>query len=141
MPRALSVAPFRDALEVARTATFSISEWDAYDRAKMTEQDARGALVVACAEGEARGLVAGEARAKRDAILRPLARRGLAIDDAAAARLAACTDLGTLDRWFESSVDARTIAEVFASQATFVHGGGRRARRRVTRIDGGAPVA
>ena len=51
----------------------------------------------------------------RDATLRLLARRGLPIDDVAAARLAACAELGTLDRWFGSSVDALTIAEVFAS--------------------------
>ena len=43
----LAEEPFRGALKVARTATFSSAEWDAYERAKMAEQDARGALTVA----------------------------------------------------------------------------------------------
>jgi hypothetical protein len=44
VPPALSEGPFRDALEVTRTATFTPEEWEAYERAKMAEQDARGAL-------------------------------------------------------------------------------------------------
>jgi predicted transposase/invertase (TIGR01784 family) len=43
VPPTLSEAPFRDALEVARTATFEPAEWEAYERAKIAEQDARGA--------------------------------------------------------------------------------------------------
>ena len=56
IPPALSERPFCDALEVARTATFSPEEWEAYERAKMAEQDARGALVVAHQEGLEKGL-------------------------------------------------------------------------------------
>lgn len=63
IPPALSEGPFREALEVARTATFDPSAWEAYERAKMAEQDARGALVVAHEEGREEGreegLVAG----------------------------------------------------------------------------------
>src|SRR5262245_18297532 len=69
VPPALSEGPFRDALEVARRATFSADEWEAYDRAKMAEQDARGALSVARQEGRV--------EEKRNALLRVLARRGL----------------------------------------------------------------
>ena len=46
VPPALSERPFRDALDVARTATFAPEEWETYERAKMVEQDARGALAV-----------------------------------------------------------------------------------------------
>jgi hypothetical protein len=42
--------------EVTRMATFSPEEWEAYERAKMAEQDARGALTVARQEGLAQGL-------------------------------------------------------------------------------------
>ena len=56
VPPALSERPFRDALDVARTATFSPEEWEAYERAKMAEQDARGALAVAHEEGLSEGL-------------------------------------------------------------------------------------
>ena len=37
VPPALADEPFRDALEVARTASFSPEEWEAYERAKMAE--------------------------------------------------------------------------------------------------------
>ncbi|MFN9907022.1 MAG: PD-(D/E)XK nuclease family transposase, partial [bacterium] len=38
VPAALAEAPFREALDVARTASFSAEEWEAYERAKMAEQ-------------------------------------------------------------------------------------------------------
>ena len=60
IPSALADRPFRGALELARIANFTVAEWEAYDRARMAEQDARGALSLArkegLAEGEARGL-------------------------------------------------------------------------------------
>jgi hypothetical protein len=59
VPPALSERPFRDALDVARTATFTPEEWEAYERAKMAEQDARGALAVAHEEGHKSGLTEG----------------------------------------------------------------------------------
>ena len=40
VPPSLSEGPFRDALEVARATSFSAGEWEAYERAKMAEQDA-----------------------------------------------------------------------------------------------------
>src|SRR5882672_3344058 len=46
-PPALSLAPYREAMEVARMAGFSAGELDLYDRAKIAEQDARGALSLA----------------------------------------------------------------------------------------------
>lgn len=56
VPPALSERPYSEALEVARTASFTAQEWDAYDRAKMAEQDARGAAIVAHMEGREDGL-------------------------------------------------------------------------------------
>jgi predicted transposase/invertase (TIGR01784 family) len=56
VPPALRDPPFRGALEVARTANFTAAEWEAYDRAKMAEQDARGALSFAHREGLVEGL-------------------------------------------------------------------------------------
>ena len=134
VPPALSEAPFRDALEVARTATFSPEEWEAYERAKMAEQDARGALSVARQEGKDEGLAEGHrsgraeghksglaeghksglAEGKRDALLRLLARRGLALTEDDRARVAACSDVATLDQWFDNALVARTATEVFS---------------------------
>ncbi len=62
IPPELAEEPFRTALEQSRTARFTPAEWDAYDRAKISEQDARGAISFAERQGEARGEVRGEAR-------------------------------------------------------------------------------
>ena len=47
IPDVLQGAPFREALEVARIANFTPAELERYERAKMAEQDARGALSLA----------------------------------------------------------------------------------------------
>jgi predicted transposase/invertase (TIGR01784 family) len=118
VPPALSEEPFRGALEVARTATFSSDEWEAYERAKMAEQDARGALTVArqegLAEGHRSGLAEGLLEGKRAALLRVLARASLALTDDERARIDACADAATLDRWFDNALGAKTAADVFA---------------------------
>jgi hypothetical protein len=44
VPPSLAQAPFARALEVARSSGSTPEEWEAYDRAKVAEQDARGAL-------------------------------------------------------------------------------------------------
>lgn len=63
VPSPLAAEPYRSALEVARTASFTPGEWDAYDRAKIAEQDARGMLSLAERhgrnEGRAEGLAEG----------------------------------------------------------------------------------
>jgi len=56
IPPELSEEPFRTALEQARTAAFSSAEWDAYDRTKVAEQDARGAISLAVRQGLEQGL-------------------------------------------------------------------------------------
>jgi predicted transposase/invertase (TIGR01784 family) len=62
VPPALSVPPFRDAMEVARMAGFSAGELDVYDRAKIAEQDARGALSLA----ERQGIEKGERKGREE---------------------------------------------------------------------------
>ncbi|WP_437674483.1 Rpn family recombination-promoting nuclease/putative transposase [Sorangium sp. So ce131] len=104
VPPALSEEPFRDALEVARTATFSPEEWDAYERAKMAEQDARGALAVARQEGHTAG--------KAEAILAVLATRGIPADQATRARILGCSDAAVLDRWLARAVTAKAAKDV-----------------------------
>jgi flagellar biosynthesis/type III secretory pathway protein FliH len=137
VPSALAEDPFRGALEVARTATFSPEEWEAYERAKMAEQDARGALAVArqegteeglakghlsglaeglaegLAKGHESGLAAGLAKGKREALLRLLARTGLVLTQKEHERIALCADVATLDRWFDNALAAKAIADVF----------------------------
>jgi len=116
IPSALSAGPFREALEVARTATFTPAEWDAYDRAKMAEQDARGALTVTRAEGkiegEIEGKIEGEITGKRASLLRLLARAGLLPTAEERARIEAYTDAATLDCWIENVLGAKTLVAV-----------------------------
>jgi predicted transposase/invertase (TIGR01784 family) len=114
VPPALSEGPFREALEVARRATFTAREWEAYDRAKMAEQDARGALTLARKEALAEGRVEGIAEGKRDALLLLLSSRGLSLADRELARIAGCVDLALLDRWFKRALVAKTVADVFS---------------------------
>ena len=105
VPPSLADAPFREALEVSRTAGFTSDEWEAYERAKMAEQDARGALAVERQEGRAEG--------KRGTLLRLLGRRGIALSDEDRATITACESAQILDRWCENVLDAKSIREVF----------------------------
>jgi len=66
IPPPLAAEPYRSALEVARTASFTPGEWDAYDRAKIAEQDARGMLSLAERQGEVRGEARGFARGREE---------------------------------------------------------------------------
>ena len=111
VPKALSEGPFRDALEVARTATFEPEEWEAYERAKMAEQDARGALAVAHEEGHKSGLAEGTAKA----ILAVLGARGLAVDEAIRARILGSSDVAMLARWLAQAVSAASAEEAVAT--------------------------
>jgi predicted transposase/invertase (TIGR01784 family) len=122
VPPALAEEPFCEALEVARMATFTPLEWEAYDQAKMAEQDARGALTVARAEGlaegeikgRAEGEIKGEIKGKRETLLRLLTRAGLSISNEERARIESCADPATLDRWLERVLGAKTATDVLA---------------------------
>ncbi|MBI4817438.1 MAG: Rpn family recombination-promoting nuclease/putative transposase [Deltaproteobacteria bacterium] len=55
VPPVLASAPFESALDAARMSAFTDDEWEAYDRAKIAEQDARGMLSLAERTGLAKG--------------------------------------------------------------------------------------
>jgi hypothetical protein len=59
---------------------------------------------------EAKGEVRGEAQA----LLTVLGARGIAIDEAARARVLGCQDRVTLERWIARAATASALAEVFA---------------------------
>lgn len=108
-------------LIVTRTATFTPEEWEAYERAKMAEQDARGALAVAHQEGHAEGhksgLAEGETAGKAAAILAFLAARGISVGAEARARIEACKDGAILDAWIVRAATAASAEEVIAAPA------------------------
>ena len=64
------------------------------------------------AKGEARGEVRGEARGEARSILRLLANRGIAVSDAVREKILACTDIATLDAWFDRAGVVSTAAGV-----------------------------
>ena len=126
IPPELDCEPFREAFEIARMAELSEDEHEAYQQAKMAEQDARGALGLARAEGEAvgeaRGRAAGEAvgeargRAAGEAasLLAVLEARGLAPNEELRCRILATTDLAALERWLRRAVVVDSVDDVFA---------------------------
>jgi hypothetical protein len=118
VPPALSRGPFREALEVARRSTFTAAEWEAYERAKMAEQDERGAISLARQEGHKDGVAEGHrsglVQGKRDTLLRLLARARLTLRDEDRARIAVCEDAATLDRWCENVLGAKAVEEVLS---------------------------
>jgi hypothetical protein len=70
------------------------------------------------ADGEARGRADGEARgavhAKAEALLTVLAARGLGVTDPVRARVLACSDVPTLDRWIARAATAVAVDVVLA---------------------------
>ncbi len=112
IPEALRHPPVVEALEAARTARFTREEWDAYIAAGMAIQNERGALSLAHKEGHKEGHREGAIEAKRDAVLRLLSRAGIALTEAERARIDACNDVATLDRWLENVLGAKSAAEV-----------------------------
>ena len=50
----------------------------------------------------------------RDSLLRLLVRAGLRLTQAEQERIATCTDLATIDRWFDNALAAKTVADVFS---------------------------
>jgi hypothetical protein len=63
-PEALSARPFRDALEAARVASFTVEEWDAYILARIAIQSEQAALAHAERRGRELGHELGERRGK-----------------------------------------------------------------------------
>ena len=68
VPDVLAEPPFVHALDAARTAGFTVEEWDAYIRAGMAIQNERGALSFAQKRGEQIGREQGGKDAYREAI-------------------------------------------------------------------------
>ncbi|WP_437276834.1 hypothetical protein WME90_37115 [Sorangium sp. So ce375] len=65
-------------------------------------------------EGKLAGLREGELKGKRDTLLRLLARAGIALTENESARIHACVDNATLDRWIDNVLGAKTATEVLS---------------------------
>jgi hypothetical protein len=64
------------------------------------------------ARGLEEGLAQGVSRGRAESILRLLAARGVPVDEAARQYILSCTDMATLDRWFDRSLNATTVSAV-----------------------------
>ena len=65
-------------------------------------------------EGIREGIREGEVKGKRDTLLRLLTRAGIALTESESARIQACSDSATLDRWVDNVLGAKTAAEVLS---------------------------
>jgi hypothetical protein len=65
-------------------------------------------------DGLREGKREGELKGKRDALLRLIARAGVPLDEGDRARILACTDGATLDRWLDNVLGAKSGADIFS---------------------------
>ncbi|WP_437522236.1 hypothetical protein WME79_31010 [Sorangium sp. So ce726] len=65
-------------------------------------------------EGELKGMREGKLEGKRDTLLRLLARADIVLTESESARIQACTDIATLDRWIDNVLAAKNAAEVLS---------------------------
>jgi hypothetical protein len=79
---------------------------------KARDEAARAALEAGRKEGREQGRDAGRAAGERRAIRLVLESRGLAIDPDDDARLEACSDFATLERWLTRAAPATRADEV-----------------------------
>ncbi|WP_437286255.1 hypothetical protein [Sorangium sp. So ce406] len=81
---------------------------------KLIDRGMREGELKGMREGELKGMREGELKGKRDTLLRLLARAGLVLTEDERARVQACTDIATLDRWIDNVLGAETAAEVLS---------------------------
>ena len=124
VPADLAPGPYGAALELANQAKLTAAELQAYEKAR---DEIRQVLEIAAArwaeglaEGEikgfARGETAGVVKGKVAAILAVVAARGIPVGHEIRARIEACTDVETLDRWLVRAVTAASAEEIFSEQ-------------------------
>lgn len=63
-------------------------------------------------KGLEKGLRQGLTQARAEYILRTLTARRVHVDEAARQRILSCTDVATLDRWFDRAINATTLGDV-----------------------------
>ncbi|HEX5754120.1 MAG TPA: Rpn family recombination-promoting nuclease/putative transposase [Archangium sp.] len=80
---------------------------------EMIERGVQKGLVRGRQEGRAEGLQQGLS----EAILRILTARGVSVEEGARQRILTCTDMATLDRWFDRALNATTLSDVLDERA------------------------
>ena len=114
VPPDLAAGPYRAALELADKATFTMEELEAYEKVIAEIVQLEELVEAKLAEGRKTGLAEGHRGAKIGALLAVLAARGIPVPDEARARIEACNDAATLDRWISRAATAAALADVFS---------------------------
>jgi predicted transposase YdaD len=69
-------------------------------------------------QGLEQGLEQGRLRERAEGVLRILAARGVPVGEEARQGILACTDMTTLDRWFDRALNATTVSDVLEDMAS-----------------------
>jgi hypothetical protein len=115
VPADLTSGPYGAALELANKATFTAGELEAYEKVRDEIRQVIEFAEGRWAEGKAEGKIEGELKAKRETLLRLIGRVKIALTDTERARIEACLDAETLDRWIDNVFGAKTAAEILTS--------------------------
>jgi predicted transposase/invertase (TIGR01784 family) len=121
LPHDLPQGPVRDALELAKEASFSQTELEAYRKVMDEIQQARDygetkhaeGLAAGHKAGVAEGHKAGVAEGKISALFMILEARGMTIHEAARERISNCHDPALLDAWIARAMGAQSVNDVF----------------------------
>ncbi|HEX8441998.1 Rpn family recombination-promoting nuclease/putative transposase [Archangium sp.] len=68
--------------------------------------------------GRQQGLAQGRLQGRAEAVLRILTARGVQVVEEAQQRILACTDVATLDRWFDRALNATRLSDVLDDLAS-----------------------
>ena len=119
IPADLPPGPHRAALELANQATFTPAEREAYEKVMAEIEQLRelteAKWTAGKAEGKVEGRREGEIAGRAETILMILATRGIEVNEQTRARIEACADLATLNRWVARAVTAASADEVVGS--------------------------
>ncbi|HRI68782.1 MAG TPA: Rpn family recombination-promoting nuclease/putative transposase [Polyangium sp.] len=112
-PDDLPQGPMTEAMELAKEASFTEGELEAYHKVLDEIQQARDYGEEKMAQGRAEGHKTGVAEGKASALLMVLEMRGLTTTESLRERISNCKDVAWLDAWISRAMQARTIDEVF----------------------------
>jgi flagellar biosynthesis/type III secretory pathway protein FliH len=82
-----------------------------------SEQGLQQGLEKGLARGREEGLQQGQIRGRAEDVVRILTARGVQADEAARQRILSCSDLATLDRWFDRALNATALSDVLDDRA------------------------
>jgi hypothetical protein len=114
VPADLQPGPYGDALELANKAKFTLAELEAYQKTRDEIRQVHEIANACWADGKAEGKLEGKLEASRATLLRLLGRTGIALTGNEQARVEACPDAATLERWIDNVLGAKAATDVLS---------------------------